>query len=119
MFEAMGFTATRSSQMWSLYGEQASGAAYLTARRQSLLEHANYAKYNKDAEAYREARTAIAEWNRTHTSRETRPYRISADSLERSYRSKLRVLKLRERGLPVTQRDRLFYQEAARRHEEE
>lgn len=109
--QAMGFTSTRLAQKRELYGEQMAVSMYWTQRRQLLMERYAYAVKINDARMKRETLLDIREFNKNLTKKALLPYRISRANLQRSLKSKLRVLSKRERGLPTSDRDRLVYTE--------
>jgi hypothetical protein len=115
--QALGFTSTRLAQKRAIYGEQMSTALYWTERRQLLMERYAYAVKTGDKAAKAEALQNIREYNGVLTNKELKPYRISNANLKNSLRSKMRVISLRERGLPTTTRDRLIYRDVEESHE--
>jgi len=109
--QALGFTSTRLAEKRAIYGEQMSTALYWTERRQLLMERYAYAVKTGDVNAKKEVLQSIREYNGVLTNAELKPYRISNANLKNSLKSKLRVLSLRERGLPTNTRDRLIYKD--------
>lgn len=107
--QAMGFSSTRLSQKREMYGEQMQTSMYWADRRSLLLERYAYAVKTKDAKAKVEARKDIIRFNKSLTNKELTPYKISGKSMARSLRSKLRILRKRELGQPVSKKDRLVY----------
>lgn len=109
--QAMGFTATRLSQKREMYGEQMNTALYWSERRQLLLERYAYAKKTGDSNMMKRTVEDIREFNKVLTNKELKPYRISNANMRRSLNFRLRTLRMREKGLPTTDRDRLIYKD--------
>lgn len=107
--QALGFSSTRLAQKREMYGEQIQSSMYWATRRSLLLERYAYASKTKDKEARKEALAAIHRFNASLTAPELKPYKISGPSMARSLKTKMRVLKRREMGIPTTDRDRLLY----------
>lgn len=115
--QGLGFTATRLSQKRKIYGEQMATSLYWKTRRDLMMERYAYAVKTGDAKFKREVMEDIKNYNAQLTDAALKPYRISGVNLRNSLRSKMRILSLRERGLPTTKRDRLIYKEIADSYE--
>ncbi len=107
--QAMGFTSTRLAQKREMYGEQIQSSMYWASRRTLLLERYAYASKTKNKEARTKAIEDIRRFNASLTDPALVPYKISGPSMARSLKTKLRILRKRELGIPTTDRDRLIY----------
>lgn len=109
----LGFSPTRVTRKHEIFGEQSSTALYWQTRRQMLLERHAYHMVMDDKRARRETAQDITKFNRSLQDKELRSFRISNIDIRRSMRQRLRMVRLRERGIPVSTRQRLVYRGVA------
>lgn len=117
LFQALGFSPKAVTVKYESDNEKQSTSKYWAGKGQSLLENLAYQYKNHDKEGIKEARKAIVDFNQSLTLPHLKPYRITGKQIQQSLKSKGKVLKKRELGIPTQRKDRLLYMEVDKSRE--
>jgi hypothetical protein len=111
----LGFQPARLTQQWDRIHQESDAKAYWTTRHDLLVRQLWHTIQRKDDVAKDRTLSSIKNFN-NELPDEARGYKITSESLQRSFKQRALIAKKQEMGIPLQKRDIPLVQDIQRLH---